>query len=141
MKTCMLGLWALAATVTAAAATAVAHPANFIGAKASLGRPADLLARMAVEKTAQTKAFNFPALGDELIPVAVEDFYHKDGYLSMVGRALEAPTEAGSDFILKGGNQDLYGWVVLKQRNLAYEYTTDAQGNLMVEIVPVEKIF
>ena len=128
MKSGTLGFFLLAVVVGAHA-----------GAKAVVGTPSALLARMAVEKTAQSKSFTFPTLTSEYIQVNVEDYYYQEGYLSMVGRALESPTQ--SDFILKGGNENLYGWVVLKNRNIAYEYTTDASGFLVVEQVPVEKIF
>lgn len=108
------------------------------GARVQLGKAASVLERLAQENTAATRAFTFEAGTLGSIPARVEDFHLRDGRLSMVGRAVESPN---SDFILKGDARNLYGWVVLKDRNAAFEYTTDESGNLMVEAVPVEKIF
>ena len=102
------------------------------------GSPASFLGRLDAENTRITRDYTFPTVSAELIKVDVEDFYFQGGYLSMVGRAKES---RNSDFILKGGERSLYGWVVLRNRNIAFEYTTDESGAVVVEQVPVTKIF
>ena len=114
----------------------------FSGAYASarfvVGAPSSMIARLGIENTAFSKTYTFQTPGAELIRVDVEDYSFEKGWLSMVGRAQES---RNSDFILKGDNTGIYGWVVLKNRGLAFEYTTDANGMVVVEQVPVEKIF
>lgn len=119
-------------------ALSVAATMAHSGAQFRLGSPAAFLNRLEAENTRVTKVFTFTTSSAEQIKVNVEDFYHEGGYLSMVGRAQES---ANSDFILKGGDAELYGWVVLKDKHLAFEYTTDSFGDVVVEQVPVEKIF
>jgi hypothetical protein len=99
-----------------------------------------MLSRLDAENTAVTMAYTFPTPTSELIRVKVESYhFNKDkGRLSMTGRAQQSDN---GEFILKGDNTDLYGWVVFRDRNLAFEYTTDANRMVIVEQVPVEKIF
>jgi MYXO-CTERM domain-containing protein len=76
--------------------------------------------------------------GGERIELVAQDFQFSGEYLSVTGTARESEN---SSFILKGDGKDLYGWVVLHDRDVAYEYTTSPQGELVVEKVPVTKIF
>jgi hypothetical protein len=46
-----------------------------------------------------------------------------------------------AEFMLKADESTAYGWIVYRDRNVAFEYTTDARGNVLVEEVPVTKIF
>ena len=74
----------------------------------------------------------------ELMDVRVQDFYFQGGQLSMTGEALGSGNSA---FIMKGDDANLYGWLVLHDKNIAFEYTTDASGQVQVNRVPVTKIF
>ena len=56
----------------------------------------------------------------------------------MVGKPLDG-TDA--EFMLKADELEAYGWIVYRDRNVAFEYTTDARGNVLVEQVEVTKIF
>ena len=103
-----------------------------------LGAPSTLLNQLEAENTKGSKVYTFITSSAEQIKVDVEDYYNEGGYLSMVGRAQESKN---SDFILKGSEKEIYGWLVLKDKNIAYEYTTDRYGDVVVQRVPVEKIF
>lgn len=107
------------------------------GSKVALGTPASLLQAVLSENPGVTRAHTFVTGTAERIPAVVEDYYFENGALSMAGRAQES---ANSDFIMKGDAKEIYGWIVLKDRNAAFEYTTDAAGTVLVEEVPVEKI-
>ena len=74
----------------------------------------------------------------ERIDLLAQDFQFNGDYLSVTGIAQESEN---SSFILKGDGKDLYGWVVLHDKDVAYEYTTSSQGELLVEKVPVTKIY
>jgi hypothetical protein len=82
--------------------------------------------------------FAFVTDTDERIAVLASDFHFAGDYLSASGTAMESDR---SSFILKGDGSNLYGWVVLHDRNVAYEYTTSPDGRVLVEKVPVTKIF
>ncbi|NQZ21779.1 MAG: hypothetical protein HRT53_06925 [Colwellia sp.] len=51
-----------------------------------------------------------------------------NGTLSMNGAAVGIPN---SEFILEGNGDNVYGWVILNDQDVAYEYTTE-DGNLVV---------
>ena len=74
----------------------------------------------------------------ERIELLAQDFQFNGDYLSVTGIAQDSEN---SSFILKGDGKDLYGWVVLHDKDVAYEYTTSSQGELLVEQVPVTKIY
>ncbi|MBV1775895.1 pre-peptidase C-terminal domain-containing protein [Burkholderiaceae bacterium DAT-1] len=67
----------------------------------------------------------------------VRDFYRKDGRVSLSGEALDIPN---SQFMLKGSENKLYGWLILHDTKQAYEYTTDATGHLIMTPVAISKI-
>ncbi len=59
-------------------------------------------------------------------------------YLTVSGREEGNPN---SRFMLKGDPGKVYGWIVLFDVGLAFEYKTSADGEVKVTSVPVEKIF
>ena len=73
-------------------------------------------------------------------PIALDttDYYFDGNALSMTGGAR---VDADATFILKGNATDLYGWIVLPGSDVAYEYTTNARGEVVVVKVPVTKIY
>ncbi len=105
--------------------------------KIAVGTPVSFLNELQGENIRVTSLLALPTLVTEPIQVKVEDYYYEGGELSMSGRAQGFEN---SQFILKGNSDGLYGWVVLKEQNIAYEYTTDASGAVVVEQVPVTKI-
>jgi hypothetical protein len=82
--------------------------------------------------------FAFSTDTDERIAVVADDFQVSGEYISASGTAVDSES---SSFILKGDGADIYGWLVLHDRNTAYEYTTATDGRVVVEKVPVTKIF
>lgn len=118
------------------------------GARLQIGTPASLLDRMEKENTRADSVITFLSASAEPIRVRIQDFHYRGGYLSLsgasqgsAGAGSAGAGSAGADFILKGDRKSLYGWIVLKDRKTAYEYTTDDGGALVVEEVPVSSIF
>jgi hypothetical protein len=72
------------------------------------------------------------------IALGTTDYYFDGNALSMTGGAL---VDADATFILKGNARDLYGWIVLPGSDLAYEYTTNARGEVVVTKVAVTQIY
>ena len=89
-------------------------------------------------KTSATYSFEIST--GEVAKISVWDYFYEEGQLSMTGYALESQSQ-NSEFIIKGNSASLYGWLVLKDKNIAYEYITDPNGQVMVNKVPVTKIF
>jgi len=73
-------------------------------------------------------------------PIALDtkDYFFDGDDLSMTGGTF---IESDSSFILKGSGTNIYGWIVLPDRDLAFEYTTNARGEVVVARVPVTKIY
>jgi len=104
------------------------------GSQVTVGTTESILNDLMKKNVRASSTCTFLSGSGEKIPLLVEDFYLQDGLLSMSGKACESEN---SMFILKGDVDEIYGWVLLKDRNIAYEYTTDAQKNVNVEQVPV----
>ncbi|MBN1983028.1 MAG: T9SS type A sorting domain-containing protein [Chitinivibrionales bacterium] len=104
----------------------------------SLGTPASIVEDVIKENIRASSEYHFIDSDGALIRVFVRDFYLEGGILSMSGGQ---DGSEGPLFILKGDTQSLYGWVLLRERNCAYEYTTDASGRVVVEKVSVSKVF
>ncbi len=105
--------------------------------KSRVGTPQTMLEALNRDNTKVSSMYTFVSSSSEKISANVEDFYYKDGYLSMSG------TVKGSEnsrFMLKGSEKRIYGWVALKDKNIAYEYTTNSLGEVMVEKVPVSRV-
>ncbi len=88
----------------------------------------------------RTSTYSFPMDNGVVSEINIHDYYYEGGELSMTGEALETQSQ-NSVFIFKGNASSLYGWLVLKDKNLAWEYTTDPSGLVVVTKVPVNKIF
>lgn len=108
------------------------------GARFSLGGAASVFQNIQSQNLGVKSAYTFYTNLGEPIPVMIEDFYLEEEQLSMTGEARES---GNSEFILKGTASKIYGWVALKHRNLAYEYTTDENGLVHADEVPITKIF
>ena len=74
----------------------------------------------------------------EGISVVARNYDFTGDYLAVDGLARESDS---SSFILKGDGQNIYGWLVLPERDLAFEYTTSAEGTVSVQRVPITKIY
>ncbi len=108
------------------------------GSRVMVGTAASFLDALVSENTAATRTLSLPTGSVGPIRLHAEDFHFVDGVLSLAGRAAEMEN---SDFILKGNAAGVYGWIVLRDSKTAYEYTTDPTGALLVEEVPIEKIY
>jgi len=75
-------------------------------------------------------------LGNQLNVVADNLSVEADGTVSMNGHAVGFPN---SEFILQGNDESLYGWVIFKDQNIAYEYTTE-NGKLVVDQIDVTDV-
>jgi hypothetical protein len=82
--------------------------------------------------------YALPDTDGQLIALDTTDYYFDGTALSMTGGASIDPD---ASFILKGNATEIYGWLVLPARNVAYEYTTNSRGEVLVAKVPVTKIY
>ena len=82
--------------------------------------------------------FALPTDTGEEIAVVAQGYELTGDYLALDGAARDS---ARSSFILKGDGRNIYGWLVLPERDLAFEYTTSPQGNVLVQRVPITKIY
>ena len=104
----------------------------------AVGSTQSMLNRLQVDKTSVSRLYTLMSPAMVEFQVKADDYYFEEGMLSMTGHALESEN---SNFILKGNEESVYGWVVMRDKNIAYEYTTDAEGMVKVEQVPVAKIY
>jgi len=89
------------------------------------------------QSTLVEKQFNLiDNFGNNLKVVAENLSIEADGTLSMNGRAAGIPN---SEFILQGTEDNVYGWVILKDQNVAYEYTTK-NGQMTVDEINVTDV-
>jgi hypothetical protein len=82
--------------------------------------------------------YALPDTDGQLIALDTTDYYFDGSALSMTGGASIDPD---ASFILKGNGTEIYGWLVLPGRDVAYEYTTNGRGEVLVARVPVTKIY
>jgi len=75
-------------------------------------------------------------LGNSVNVIAENLSVEADGTLAMNGHALGLP---GSEFILQGNEESIYGWLIFKDQDLAYEYTTE-HGKLIVSQIKITDI-
>jgi hypothetical protein len=94
--------------------------------------------RLTVDNTSVSRRYTLLAPTARPIETIVKSLDEGADWFSMVGRAADEQT---SQFMLKGDERGVYGWLVYRERDLAYEYTTNAEGVVEVEQVPVTKIF
>ncbi|TQV85913.1 fibronectin type III domain-containing protein [Aliikangiella coralliicola] len=120
----------------------------------SLGTPASFLEQLGINEIAAKNLSlndnitnsqsnlgltNFTLVDNEGggIEVVAENFFlETNGTLSMNGHATGIPN---SEFILQGNENNVYGWIILRDRNLAYEYTTVGK-NLVVDEIAITDV-
>ena len=110
----------------------------FSASKSSLGKASSLAARIAAEGVASSRVFTLAIDAGETLTLDLDGIEADAEGFTMSGKARGS---AGSDFILRGDASGVSGWVVLRDRNAGYEYSTGADGNVQSEKVPVERIF
>ncbi len=112
--------------------------AAFPAAKASLGNASVLASRITAEGIAASNVFTLAIDASETLTFDLDAIEADQAGFTMSGRARGS---AGSDFILKGDASEISGWVVLRDRDAGYEYSTDGQGVVWAEKVPISRIF
>jgi hypothetical protein len=94
--------------------------------------------RLTVDKTSVSGRYTLTTPNARQIETIVQHLDEGYGWFSLVGRAADSQD---SEFMLKSNERGVYGWLVYRDRDLAYEYTTNSEGDVEVEQVPVAKIF
>jgi len=110
----------------------------FSGSQRAVGTTQSVIEDIVKQNVRASSNYTLLSSSAEKLVLSVEDYYFKDGQLSMTGKAQNAEN---SMFIMKGSLDELYGWVLLRDRKIAYEYTTDENKKVFVEQVPVSKVF
>lgn len=82
--------------------------------------------------------YKFKTTRSEEISVKIEEFINQKEYFSLKGKSVQSEN---SSCMLKGDENNIYGWIVLNDENRAYEYTSNESKDVFVEEVPVTKIF
>lgn len=89
-----------------------------------------------LESNASTKFSLVNNIGDEITVITDDLSLASDGSLSMTGKAVNHPN---SKFIMQGDEENVYGWVILEDQDVAYEYTTQ-EGQLFVNEIKVTDV-
>ena len=104
-----------------------------------VGTPASIRAQLTGQGIRPSLPHNFGFKTDrgETVPVVVREMDYDGDYVAATGAAPESERSA---FMLKGDSKSMYGWIVLPDRDLAYEYTTSTDGDVVVRQVAVRSI-
>ncbi|NQZ11733.1 MAG: hypothetical protein HRT35_31670, partial [Algicola sp.] len=107
----------------------------------SLGTPASFLSQLNISKSAQlvrqpTTFTLINPFGEDINVVSDNFSVESDGTLSMNGKVQGFEN---SEFILQGNAKSVYGWVILKDQDIAYEYTTK-NGTLVVDEIDITDV-
>lgn len=85
-----------------------------------------------------SRSIYFRTLGGESLAVQIEDFFDKQGLVSISGRALSVQE---SMFFLKGSANGLQGFLALHGKRKAFEYSTSQLGQVSVREVPYTLVY
>jgi|GEM_PF-2807300 len=104
-----------------------------------VGTPASIRAEAIGPGSGPSMEHHFEIKTDrgELVPVVAQSYEYDGDYMAVTGAADGSDRSA---FLFKGDSKEIYGWLVLPDRDLAYEYTTSAGGDVFVKRVPVTSI-
>jgi hypothetical protein len=105
--------------------------------RSELGSVESVLSSLVSQNIKPSSVYFFKTASEKQINVNVEDYYFENGSLSMTGKAQDVEH---SLFILKGDNTSLYGYMILYNSDIAYEYTTRPDGLVEIEEVPASKL-
>jgi len=108
------------------------------GERRALGRAVLMKQQLLTDRTDLSRRYTLETPRYGRIEAVVADVGKEGDYFWMNGRASDSEA---SDFILKGDDENVYGWVVYRDRGVAFEYTTNDEGVVEVEEVPITKIF
>lgn len=129
-------LLTLAGSAQAQSTTPTAEPAA--GMVVELGSAEQVIQALRDQHKGSRTVF-FRTLGAESLAVQIEDFFDKNGLVSISGYALGNPD---SVFFLKGSAKHLRGFLALKDRRKAFEFGSNkASGQVTVREVPFTLVF
>lgn len=134
----LLCLSSFAFSVACATPDPAADAAPTTDTKVPLGRAAETRRQLALDETRSSGRYTLATPNAHHVETVVQHFDEGFGWFSIVGHAADSQD---SSFMLKSDERGAYGWLVYRDRDVAYEYTTDAEGVLQVQQVPVSKIF
>ena len=117
---------------------AAATDRSSLDSRRKIGTVSSVLAGIDAERTGDSRVYKLPAGPFGELVASIEHFDREGDRLSMVGRAIDSND---SSMMLKVTDGRVYGWVVYRDKDIAFEYTTDALSNVLVEQVPVSKVF
>jgi hypothetical protein len=121
--------------------TEITNSGSLSAPSLTLGTPASFLSSLKVGQARHSLAvpstFSLVNhLGEEINVIADNFSVGNDGTLSMNGHAKDIDNV---EFILQGNDDNVYGWVILKDQNVAYEYTTK-NGILVVDEIAITDV-
>src|SRR5262245_41107205 len=108
------------------------------GEKVGIGSVASFVGRLHGDEIVRSRRFALPVAEGRELRAIVESHDEEGGRIGMTGRAADL---RDSEFILKVNEAGVYGWLVDREQNLAWEYTTGSDRSVVVEEVPFTKIF
>jgi hypothetical protein len=108
----------------------------------TIGTTASILKDLTSNSYGAKSIYNFVSTSGQKIPVQIKDFYLENGQYSLNGENLGKDRAADKvTFILKGDANKVYGWVALPAENIAYTYSSNEQGEVVVSRVPYENVY
>src|SRR6187455_1852635 len=99
------------------------------GERRALGSAAIMKQRLRTDRTELLRRYTFETPRYGRIEALVTEVGEEGDYFWMNGRASDSED---SEFILKGDDKTVYGWVVYRDRGVAFEYTTNDEGAVEV---------
>lgn len=123
---------------SACAAPGPASEEHSASERIAVGRVSALRERLTSDKTSSSLRYTLPTATPRGAQMLVQSIDEGSDWFSMIGRAADSES---SQFMLKGDERGVYGWLVYREQDLAYEYTTNADGMVELEQVPITKIF
>lgn len=110
---------------------------NQLNAQINLGSTGTVLNQITQSQAQFSKQVTLISSKNAPLDVTITNYYYENGQLSMSGYANGNKNHI---MIFKGTKNNLYGYVVMPNKKIAYEYNTTSNGNLIVNEVPVTKI-
>jgi hypothetical protein len=107
-------------------------------AQRAIGSADSFHAKFAALRRAKASALEVTLSDASTVALQIDDHLQEGEYLVFRGKA---QASANSSFMFKGTGKNMYGWVVLRDQDQAFEYTTDSAGQVVVQSVLVSKIF
>ncbi|WP_176829717.1 T9SS type A sorting domain-containing protein [Tenacibaculum sp. MAR_2009_124] len=107
--------------------------------KVEIGTPKDILDLCTFKnsKNNLNRQIKFKLTDNHSIPISLKDYYYENGEMSLNG-TIEKNEK--SVFILRGNQNNIYGYALDQTKSYGYEYTTNKTGKVTVQKVPSHKL-